>query len=101
MAGWTLQSIPWERFDRARVDPITIALAKTAALVEYNSYDYGRYLREVFASEPAFCAAIARWAEEEVQHGRALRRWCELADPGWDFESAFAAFAGRIQLPRQ
>ncbi len=47
------------------------------------------------------CAAISRWAEEEVQHGKALRRWCELADPSYDFAAAFAAFAARIQLPRE
>jgi hypothetical protein len=101
MSGWSLQSIPWGRFDRSRLTPTTIALAKAAALVEYNSYDYGRYLREVFSSEPSFCDAITRWAAEEVQHGEALRRWCEIADPAYDFEAAFAAFSSRIQLPRE
>lgn len=97
--GWTNADVPWEQFDPRLVEPHLLALAKTACLVEYNSHDYGRYLREVFAGEDVFCAAATRWAAEEVQHGKALRHWCELADPSFDFTAAFAAFTDRIRLP--
>jgi hypothetical protein len=99
MTGWTLDSIPWQRFDAARCDPTMLALAKTACLVEYNSHTYGRYLSEVFQGESEVIRATDRWAEEEVQHGQALRRYCELADSRFDFERAFASFAARITLP--
>jgi rubrerythrin len=31
-------------------------------------------------------------AIEEEQHGDALGRWAEMADPGWDFAAAFARY---------
>ena len=39
----------------------------------------------------------AAWAEEEVQHGRALAAWAELADPGFDFEAELQALHRRLQ----
>jgi hypothetical protein len=99
MATWTLESIPWRRFDPAGVDRVTLGLAKTACLVEHNSGAYGRYLRVVFACDQHLCAEIERWTAEELQHGMALRQWCEHADPGFDFDAAFTDFTGRIHLP--
>ena len=34
MAGWTLDDIPWQAFDRARVDPAMIPVIKAASMVE-------------------------------------------------------------------
>ena len=99
MTTWTLQDIPWHRFDPGRVDATVLTLAKSASLVESNSDDYGRYLRQVFAGDASWCAVIERWAAEEVQHGLALRRWCELADPSFDFAQAFERFTAKIRLP--
>jgi hypothetical protein len=99
MSGWTLSDIPWERFDAGAADRRSIALAKAACLVEYNGGEYARYLAEVFADDPAMVQAAKRWGEEERQHGEALRRWCELADPYFDFPVAFRRFADRIRLP--
>src|SRR6185369_10435936 len=36
---------------------------------------------------------------EEVQHGKALKRWAQLADPSWDFDSAFKRFTDGFKLP--
>ena len=96
---WALEDIPWSRFQARLVDATTLALAKTACLVEHNSGEYGRYLKEVFSDDPHLHPAIDAWAAEEVRHGEALRRWCELADPGFDFTGAFTAFTARIRLP--
>ncbi len=92
MSRWTLDDIPWDRFDRSRLDPDAVAIAKAACMVEHQSTDYGAYLCGVFHDDPAFCEAARRWAEEEVQHGRVLRRYAELADPAFDFDAAFARF---------
>ncbi|MGC8476338.1 MAG: ferritin-like domain-containing protein [Acetobacteraceae bacterium] len=92
MKHWRLEQLPWERFDPARVDPALIPLVKAAAMVERNGGDYGIYLDRVFADDPDFRAAAALWAEEEIQHGEALGRWASLADPGWDFDAAFARY---------
>jgi hypothetical protein len=99
MAHWTLDDIPWARFEPARVDPEILKIVKAASLVEHNGYDYARYLESVFGDDPAFQQAAWAWAKEEVQHGQALARWARLADPSFDFERAFALFRDKIRLP--
>jgi hypothetical protein len=56
-------------------------------------------LGRVFVDDPDFRAASDNWAIEEVQHGDALGRWAMLADPGWDFETAFARYRAGYKLP--
>ena len=97
--AWTLEDIAWGRFDAGLADPETIRAVKAACLVEHNAVDYVTYLGKVFPDDPAFMAAMQRWGDEEVQHGRALRRWAELADPCWDFAAAFATFNAGFCLP--
>jgi rubrerythrin len=92
MKHWTLDQIAWDRFDPARVNPEVVPLVKAAALVEKNGTDYALYLNGVFADDPDFRQAADNWAVEEVQHGDALGRWAELADPAWSFDDAFARY---------
>ena len=99
MATWTLETIDWGRFDASKVDPEILRNIKAAAMVERNGGDYGIYLGRVFADDPGFREDVARWATEEVQHGMALGRWAQLADPAWDFDAAFARFRAGYQLP--
>ncbi len=89
---WTLDSISWDRFDRSKLDPEFVKLMKAASLVEYNAMDYVDYLRKVFHNDPAVMDALDRWGREEVQHGAALGRWAELADPEFNFQEAFSRF---------
>lgn len=96
---WTLDHIPWERFDAQRVTPDLAAVVKTAALVEANSADYVTYLENVFAGDDAFKAAVRQWGEEEAQHGAALARWAELADPDYSFERSLGEFRRGYRLP--
>ena len=98
MSGWTLDDIPWERFDRSRLDPEMVKIAKAACMVEHHSADYGTYLCGVFHDDPAFCAAARAWAKEEVRHGAVLRRYAELADPEFDFDGAFARFVAGHEI---
>lgn len=99
MKHWTLDDIDWEKFDSSKVDPDLVKVMKAASLVEKNGNDYGRYLQEVFKDDPEFADAAVTWAAEEVQHGDALGRWSEMADPSFDFEASFADFAEKIKLP--
>ncbi len=100
MAGWYLDDIPWARFDAAAVDTDLLAVVKTAALVEANAPDYVAYLQGVFHDDPAFGAAIAQWGIEEEQHGAALGRWAEVADPEFDFARALADFRAGYRIPQ-
>jgi hypothetical protein len=96
---WTLDDIPWERFDRSKLDPELLRAVKAAALVEQNSGDYVSYLCNIFADDAEFQAAARAWGMEEVQHGQALGRWATLADPAWDFAAAQQRFAEIFCLP--
>ncbi len=99
MAGWTLDDIPWQAFDRARVDNAIIPVIKAASMVEANAADYRSYLLNVFHDDPRVRTAIDGWAVEEVRHGMALARWAKLADPGFDFEACFTRFTAGYSIP--
>lgn len=99
MKHWTLDDIDWTAFDSGRTDPGLTEAIKAASLVEQNAGDYAAYLCNVFADDPEFCAAAQAWAEEEIQHGDALRRWAELADPDFDFDGSLHRFVDGYQLP--
>jgi rubrerythrin len=91
--GWTMDDVHWHLFDPALVEPGLLAAVKAAALVEYNAPDYVTYLKRVFRESGArTLAAIEQWGQEEAQHGRALGRWAEMADPDFRLEEAFARF---------
>ena len=91
--GWKLDEVRWDAFQPQAVDPILLAAIKAAALVEYNAPDYVTYLKRVFhdAGDETL-TNIERWGQEESQHGQALGRWAETADPGFKLEEAFARF---------
>jgi len=99
MKHWTLDDIAWDRFDRHKVDPDLLRIIKAASLVEHNGGDYAIYLENVFRGDAEFQQAARDWAQEEVQHGQALQRWAELADPAWDFKGAFQRFNDGFKLP--
>ena len=65
MGGWTLDDIPWHRFDPAKVDPDLVRIAKAASLVEHNGAAYAHHLCLIFADDPEWpfsfvnaCAAV-------------------------------------------
>lgn len=99
MKHWTLDDIPWDRFDPARVDPDILKVIKAAAMVERNAADYTAYLRNVFTDDAYFHDLATHWEAEEVQHGDALGRWAEMADPAFDYHDAFRRFREGYQIP--
>ena len=91
--GWTLDDIPWEQFDASKVEPRLLSAVKAAALVELNAPDYVSYLKRVFRDgSPKTLRAIEQWGCEESQHGLALGKWAEIADPTFKLSEAFARF---------
>src|SRR5258705_4228664 len=92
-AGWTLDDVEWAKFDLTKVNPALLAAVKAASLVEYHAPDYVTYLKRVYRDAPeSTIRGIERWGGEEIQHGLALGRWAELADPSFNFKTAFARF---------
>src|SRR5262245_41025962 len=103
MAHWTLDDIPWSKFEASKLDPDILRVVKAASLVEQNGADYARYLCGVFADDPAFQEAAQHWGAEEIRHGEALGRYAMLADPGFDHTAASARFTAgfRVDLDAQ
>ncbi len=84
--------------DRTKATPRMIAAIKAAALVELNAPDYVGYLKRVFKDAgPETLDAIEQWGCEESQHGRALGRWAEMADPAFKLADTFARFRDGYQ----
>ncbi len=98
MKHWRIEDVAWDRFTPTLADPELIPLVKAAAMVERNGTDYAIYLNRVFGDDPDFRQAADYWALEEVQHGDALGRWAMLADPSWDYETAFARYKAGFKL---
>ncbi|MCK8786257.1 ferritin-like domain-containing protein [Roseomonas sp. NAR14] len=98
MKHWRIDQVGWDRFDPSLAEPGIVPLVKAAAMVEKNGLDYAVYLNRVFGDDPDFRQAADNWAVEEVQHGDALGRWAMLADPSWDFDTAFARYRAGYQI---
>ena len=98
MGQWTLDDIPWDRFDRSELDPEIVPIVKAASLVEYNGGAYAHHLCRIFRDDSDFQCAARRWGEEEIQHGRALARWAALADRSYDFAAAFDRFRAGYRI---
>ncbi len=100
MPRWNLDTdIAWDQFDPNRLEPDILKLVKAAALTEYNAARYTAYLHNVFKDDPEFQAFAQSWQEEEQQHGRALGRYAELADPSFDFATNFKRFTEGYVIP--
>lgn len=99
MKHWRIEDVRWDQFDPSKLDPSIIALVKAAAMVERNGTDYGVYLKRVFHDDAAFRDAADNWSVEEVQHGDALGRWAQLADPSWNYAQAFERYKTGYHLP--
>jgi hypothetical protein len=98
MATWTLDDIPWARFDPDLVDAELLRIVKAASVVERNGADYAQYLCGVFGDDPEFQNAARRWGAEESRHGQALGRWASLADPSFDHDTACARFTAGFRV---
>ena len=91
--GWTLDEVSWSLFSPGAVDATMLAAIKAAALVEFNAPDYVAYLKRVFRNQPPERVTwIDQWGAEERQHGIALGRWAQMADPSFNLDEAFARF---------
>ena len=67
---WSLDDIPWEKFDPSKVDPELVKIVKAASMVEYNGGDYATYLCNVFSDQPELCDAERDEGDLRRQRGR-------------------------------
>jgi hypothetical protein len=68
-------------------------MVTSASFVESATDVYTRNLVQFYADDPAMTGWLAQhWEPEELQHGRALKRYVQLAWPFFDWDAAYAAF---------
>src|ERR1700722_19742366 len=92
---WTLDSIDWSalRHDAVRGNEPLFYLIAGASFVETTTDLYTQTLTDYFAGDEEITEWLAtHWLPEELQHGRALRRYVELAWPEFDWEDAYQRY---------
>jgi rubrerythrin len=92
---WSLEDIPWNlvRRDAVTEERAFFFLVASASLMESATDLYTENLVEYFAGDEEVTSWLAQsWLPEELQHGRALRRYVETAWPEFDWEPAYRAF---------
>jgi hypothetical protein len=88
---WSLDDIPWHAIRRDAVahSDAWFYLLASASLMESGTDLYTENLIDFFAGDAEITAWLENyWLPEELQHGRALRRYVEVAWPQFDWEPA-------------
>lgn len=92
---WSIQQIAYGSIDTARVreNRTLFYLVASASFIESGSDLYAGNLAQYYADHPETAHwLIAHWEREELQHGRALRRYVETVWPEFDWERGYARF---------
>ena len=92
---WSLDDIPWHaiRHDAVARNKAFFYLVASASLMESATDLYTANLIEFFAGDEEVTSWLEHyWLPEELQHGRALRRYVECAWPDFDWEPAYRRF---------
>ena len=92
---WTLDSIDWSalRHEAVASNDALFYLIAGASFVEATTDLYTQNLIDYFANDDEITAWLkAHWLPEELQHGRALRRYVQLAWPDFDWDGVYERF---------
>ena len=92
---WSLDSIDWGalRHDLVADNEAIFYLIASASFVEATTDLYTQNLIAYFADDDEITAWLrTHWLPEELQHGRALRRYVQLAWPDFDWDGVYAKF---------
>jgi ferritin-like protein len=92
---WSLDSIEWRdlRHDALAGHEAMFYLIAAASFVEATTDLYTRNLIDYFAGDDEITEWLAtHWLPEELQHGRALRHYVQLAWPDFAWDDVYAKF---------
>ncbi|HWB50964.1 MAG TPA: ferritin-like domain-containing protein [Stellaceae bacterium] len=92
---WSLDSIDWQAFrpDAVAGNEALFYLIAAASFVEATTHLYTRNLIDYFAADEEITAWLrAHWLPEELQHGRALKRYVQLAWPEFAWDHVYQGF---------
>ncbi len=92
---WHLEDIAYDHIDQLRIrdrEDLFYMLA-SASFIETGSDTYTRNLVAHYAAYPEVAEWLQQhWEPEELQHGRALRRYVEAVWPEFDWPAAYDSF---------
>jgi hypothetical protein len=94
-ASWSIDDIPYHALERERVrdNALLLYIVATAAFVEITSDVYTRNLADFFRGDDDVVDWLEHaWESEELQHGRALKRYVETAWPEFGWDDAYSGF---------
>jgi len=92
---WSLDSIDWTSLRRETIagNDALFYLIASASFVEATTDLYTQNLIDYFATDEEITGWLkAHWLPEELQHGRALRRYVQLAWPDFDWDGVYQRF---------
>jgi rubrerythrin len=92
---WSLDDIPWPaiRHDAVAQNEVLFYMVAAASLMESATDLYTQNLIAFFADDDEIAAWLEQyWLPEELQHGRALRRYVEAAWPDFPWPAVREAF---------
>jgi hypothetical protein len=92
---WTLDSIDWSALRREAVasNEALFYLVAGASFVEATTDLYTQNLIEYFSDDDEITEWLrTHWLPEELQHGRALRHYVQLAWPDFDWDRVYQRF---------
>jgi hypothetical protein len=92
---WSLDDIAWDAIchDAVAQNKAFFYLVASASLMESATHLYTENLIEFFTGDEEVTSWLEHcWLPEELQHGRALRRYVEVVWPEFDWEPAYRRF---------
>jgi hypothetical protein len=96
---WSLDSIDWgaiRRNSAGEPDALFYFVA-AASFIESTTDRYTRNLIDQFSGDDEITSWLERhWLPEELQHGRALRRYVEIAWPNFEWDRVYESFLGEF-----
>ncbi|MGE3764867.1 MAG: ferritin-like domain-containing protein [Kofleriaceae bacterium] len=93
---WSLEAIPWDRIDKARVTPELTALVRDTAQAELTTTTATHRFLSEYSDDTDFTQWISVWFYEETKHPHVLLRWLQAV--GVTVDDAFFR-RGRVAAP--
>ncbi len=92
---WHYEEIPYEQIDTGKVKEkdFLFYLITSASFIEITSDVYEKNLATFYSDNPKVVEWLQNvWEPEEIQHGRALKKYVQTVWPEFDWERAYERF---------
>ena len=95
MARWNYETIDYDAVDRERFkeNRVLFKITAIASFIEITSDLYEKNLVEFYEGDDEIVGWLENvWEPEEIQHGKALRKYVETIWPEFDWQAAYDGF---------